>query len=563
MKSKIVIILLLMLSMTSLFAYKSNALGYRFITQDNPKATGGVINESAKLIIQTSAFVVISGAGNYTSSGSGSMPEAGTLDLSGNFINNNSSGEPVSNSGSVMFTGTAEQSISGNPISFGNVTFANPAGISIACDTDIAGNLLLSENSGTISMTDYDFGVTGNVSGTPEIVVNGSGAVGEVGENANVTIDSPQPSGIPPVMNTLDVNPGLEQTYQLPNSSSVASLTFTSGTLSFGDNQLLLRTRDIILSGSGYLSALSATLSDEPGEFSTYSSINKTWNITGFSSADLGITLRWRDEDNNGNDFSSGYAKVFANNGTDWQSIGRFPITIDGEYNLVSFTIALGAKDGVNDYTVVGDNQTLPVELSSLTAIYTVQNNVLLRWITQSESNLQGFYVYRNGCTDISNAVLISGLLDPTNSSSEHSYDFVDSGIQENGSYYYWLYAQELTGVGTYHGPVQIIVEGFGGTPETPDIPLSTGIKNIFPNPFNPSTTISYQLKSPARVTLEVFNARGQLVNSFSREHSAPGNYTMPFNGTDLRGRQLSSGVYQVRMSAGNDISTQRVVLMK
>jgi hypothetical protein len=234
---------------------------------------------------------------------------------------------------------------------------------------------------------------------------------------------------------------------------------------------------------------------------------------------------------------------------------------------LILFSLVCGssyALTGFGESSVFSiTEETLPVELSSFTATVTAQNYVRLQWTTQSESNLQGYYLYRDNGGQIANAVLVSDLIQPTNTSSQHSYDYTDLEIYQSGTYYYWLYSLEIDGAGSYHGPVSVLINLDGSDPGTPDVPLSTGLKFIYPNPFNPSTIISYQVKSPASVKIDVYNTRGQLVNSFARTHELAGQYTWLFEGVDRSGRQLSSGVYQVVMTSGKDSSTQKMVLMK
>lgn len=60
---------------------------------------------------------------------------------------------------------------------------------------------------------------------------------------------------------------------------------------------------------------------------------------------------------------------------------------------------------------------TLPVELSHFSATLTAQNYVLLNWVSQSESNLLGYYLYRNDSFDLSTAIQVSGLIAGTNTS--------------------------------------------------------------------------------------------------------------------------------------------------
>jgi hypothetical protein len=204
--------------------------------------------------------------------------------------------------------------------------------------------------------------------------------------------------------------------------------------------------------------------------------------------------------------------------------------------------------------------ETLPVEMSSFSATLTANNYVQLNWVTQSETNLQGYYVYRCTAANLSSASIVSGLIQPTNTSSQQSYSFLDSEIYQSGQYYYWLYSMEMDGHGSFHGPASILVNLDG---DIPGIPLETGLRAIYPNPFNPSTTISYQIKTPEAVTLSIYNTRGQIVQTISRSHNTAGIYSVQFEGKDTHGNTLSSGVYHVVMTAGKHSSTQKIVLMK
>lgn len=206
--------------------------------------------------------------------------------------------------------------------------------------------------------------------------------------------------------------------------------------------------------------------------------------------------------------------------------------------------------------------ETLPVEISSFSATLTANNYVQLNWVTQSETNLQGYYVYRCTAADLSSASIVSGLIQPTNTSSQKYYVYMDKEIGQSGMYFYWLYSQEVDGSGSYHGPVSIMVN-LEGQPGLPSVPLHTGLQTIYPNPFNPSTNIRYQLDAPGQVELSIYNARGQIVQSFSRHHVSPGYYTLLFDGKDFSGNWLSNGVYHVVMIAGKHSSKQKMVLLK
>jgi flagellar hook assembly protein FlgD len=98
---------------------------------------------------------------------------------------------------------------------------------------------------------------------------------------------------------------------------------------------------------------------------------------------------------------------------------------------------------------------------------------------------------------------------------------------------------------------------------DTPDIPISTRIDAVYPNPFNPSTTISYIILKDAVVNISIFNDRGQLVRNINENHKIAGSYKTVWNGMDNYGNTCASGIYYLKMQAGNDVSIHKAVIMK
>ncbi len=85
-----------------------------------------------------------------------------------------------------------------------------------------------------------------------------------------------------------------------------------------------------------------------------------------------------------------------------------------------------------------------------------------------------------------------------------------------------------------------------------------------FPNPFNPQTTIAFELPERDAVTLRVFDVGGRLVREMiSGEVYNQGRHEAVWNGRDDGGRQLSSGTYFYRLEAGEFSETKRMVLIK
>ena len=85
-----------------------------------------------------------------------------------------------------------------------------------------------------------------------------------------------------------------------------------------------------------------------------------------------------------------------------------------------------------------------------------------------------------------------------------------------------------------------------------------------YPNPFNPTTSISYSIAESGRVELAIFNIKGQLVNTLVKEIKQPGNFEVIWNGKDESGRKASSGLYFYRLKNNNKtIDTKKMLLLK
>ncbi|MEN6446026.1 MAG: SBBP repeat-containing protein [Candidatus Cloacimonas sp.] len=148
--------------------------------------------------------------------------------------------------------------------------------------------------------------------------------------------------------------------------------------------------------------------------------------------------------------------------------------------------------------------------------------------------------------------------------------DYVKSiAIDTNGNSYVtgWFYdnatfgATTLTGSGDYD--IFVAKLGEGNSISLPDIISFNGIHSIYPNPFNPLTTIDYEISMPADVKIEVYNNRGQLVRSFALGYKEQGSYKLTWEGEDNNGCLCSTGIYYIRMQAGKEIYTKKAVLLK
>ena len=81
---------------------------------------------------------------------------------------------------------------------------------------------------------------------------------------------------------------------------------------------------------------------------------------------------------------------------------------------------------------------------------------------------------------------------------------------------------------------------------------------NIYPNPFNPVTSVNFTLPIESEISLEVYNLQGRMVELLASGNMQPGQHSITWNADSH-----SSGVYFVKMVAGDYVSTQKLMLIK
>lgn len=83
------------------------------------------------------------------------------------------------------------------------------------------------------------------------------------------------------------------------------------------------------------------------------------------------------------------------------------------------------------------------------------------------------------------------------------------------------------------------------------------------PNPFNPTTTIAYEIPAHGRAQLRVYDIRGRLVRTLSDGDQDAGPHQVLWMGEDLTGRQVASGVYLYRLETPHQSLSRRMVLVR
>jgi hypothetical protein len=193
--------------------------------------------------------------------------------------------------------------------------------------------------------------------------------------------------------------------------------------------------------------------------------------------------------------------------------------------------------------------EAIPVELISFTANRT-DEGVELNWKTATEINNSGFTIERSRDEEIFTQIgFVSGRGTTTEISS---YNYLDTEI-ETGNYYYRLKQTDFDGTFKY---LNVVLVNVG-------LPKQFQLSQNHPNPFNPSTTIKFQLPVDANVRIDLYNSIGQKVSELLNNNLSGGVHEVTFEGTNL-----SSGIYYYTMNAiskdGTSFTlTKKMILMK
>lgn len=142
------------------------------------------------------------------------------------------------------------------------------------------------------------------------------------------------------------------------------------------------------------------------------------------------------------------------------------------------------------------------------------------------------------------------------------STEFVDADVADGQTWYYRVVAFDFNeNEGEFSQEVFAVVTGIGDN--TSSIPQEFALSQNFPNPFNPETTVAFDLPENSDVTLKIYNTRGQLVKTLVNENKSAGTYQVVWNSTDNFGNRVASGLYIYSIKAGNFTKTMKMTLIK
>ena len=208
---------------------------------------------------------------------------------------------------------------------------------------------------------------------------------------------------------------------------------------------------------------------------------------------------------------------------------------------------------------VQGD-ATLPVELTSFELLETRNDGITLQWVTESEINNLGFNLDRKtpitDWSQIASYVTHPELQGQGSVSHQTIYTFTDNTVQENESYDYRLSDVDYYGNVEYHS-LQLM--GVSST----NIPEQFILYPNYPNPFNPVTTIRYDLSEESFVDITIYDMLGNVVNNLVKTNQSSGYKSIQWDATNNLGESVSAGVYLYKIQAGDFVDTKKMILLK
>ena len=518
------------------------------------------------------------------------------FNVKGNVVNN---GDIVIGTGSGNITltlnGSSSQSVSGNAFIAQHLTIDNSAGVSLTtADVSLNGVLTLTSgalnnsthltlnNGSTISRSSGTLAAAPTIISTVDVTYTGSGPT---------TTGNEISTGSGLGLLTLNCSGGI-----VLNASATVNgnLVFSSGKLSLGTHDLTFAgttisgatsSNYIVTNSTGYfiqnVGALDVTfpigtsstynpaiLNNTGGTADNYSVrvasstagtvtpngvVSDQWTINEVApgGSNIVMTLQWNAGEEGGSftPRTSGQIGKYSGAGTSWSLLAT---TVSGGGPYIASNNSAITGTFANSVYGVGLSGSLPVELTSFTAAAR-NGKVALAWGTATEVNNYGFEVERktinNEQSTMNNWEKIGFIEGYGTTNVPQNYSFTDAAARV-GKYSYRLKQIDRDGQFELHQAVEVTL---GITPNT------VWLDNNYPNPFNPSTKISFVLGTTGNASLKVFDLLGKEVVTLAEGNFIAGEVqSFTFDAS-----KYSSGIYYYRLISGTQTEMKKMLLLK
>ena len=221
-------------------------------------------------------------------------------------------------------------------------------------------------------------------------------------------------------------------------------------------------------------------------------------------------------------------------------------IRVSGQ-QTVTYSVGLAAAEhGISCAMTVTFVPPVPVFIGGFDAIAGV-GKVDLRWEVSADEDFLGFKLYRSleggsEAVDVTTDALIP--------SGARAYS--DETVRGGDTYEYTLGVVLADRSEVMSQSVSVRAKGY-----------ALALHQNTPNPFNPTTTLSFTLPERESVTLAIYDVRGRLVRTLVDEMVGEGYQERLWDGKDAKGARVSSGVYFYTLTAGESTITKKMLLLK
>jgi hypothetical protein len=228
-----------------------------------------------------------------------------------------------------------------------------------------------------------------------------------------------------------------------------------------------------------------------------------------------------------------------------WQVQARLaatPATMSSWSSIVSFITAAGSFAVVPQ--IGSPNFGQPINNTS----------AVLSWVipTQSSSPLKYELQYSDKA-DMSNAKTVSNLPTPT---------YLISGLNKNSLYYWRVSSKNETGKSDFSPIGSFKTDGVTGVDEQ-SIPSEYALEQNYPNPFNPTTIIHFSVPVKSFVNMRIYDILGREVKLLVNKEVIAGNHSIDWKGDNNLGSKVAAGIYIYTITAGDFVSSKKMILIK
>jgi hypothetical protein len=217
----------------------------------------------------------------------------------------------------------------------------------------------------------------------------------------------------------------------------------------------------------------------------------------------------------------------------------------DGEHVFHAVTHCVGGSRGVSETATVIADRGVPVGIRRFGLGFS-DDGVLLYWNVDAGPGLQGFNIYKSRRQHEYFVRINTELI-----SAHEGNTYTDGDVEPGTTYWYCIGAVYADGE-------------WMSTTERIAIPtLSPVLRQNIPNPFNPTTSISFTVPARSRVRLDVYDVEGRHVKTLFDDMIEAGTRSARWDGTNGRGDHVGSGVYFYQLRTAETLLTRKMVLLK